>query len=74
MHFFGPYTYRSSFGATTDEEERERSLAHLAEVITRDVIEPMIRVLSVPAMVQRGWRKIWQWHMLCAKPWATTTN
>ncbi len=33
VHFFGPYTYRSSFGATTDEEERERSLAHLAEVI-----------------------------------------
>ncbi|UDY35357.1 aspartate aminotransferase family protein [Dermatobacter hominis] len=33
VHFFGPYTYRSSFGATTDEEERERALEHLAQVI-----------------------------------------
>jgi len=33
VHFMGPYPYRSSFGATTDEEECERALAHLAEVI-----------------------------------------
>jgi len=33
VHFFGPYTYRSAFGSATDEEERERALAHLADVI-----------------------------------------
>jgi taurine--2-oxoglutarate transaminase len=33
VHFMGPYCYRSSFGATTEEEEGERALAHLAEVI-----------------------------------------
>lgn len=33
VHFMGPYPYRSSFGATSEAEEGERALAHLAEVI-----------------------------------------
>jgi taurine--2-oxoglutarate transaminase len=33
VHFFGPYLYRSAFHATTEVEECERALAHLAEVI-----------------------------------------
>ena len=33
VHFFGPYTYRSAFHATTEEEECERALEHLAQVI-----------------------------------------
>src|SRR4051812_34719198 len=33
VHFFGPYTYRSAFSATTDEEECERALAHLEQVV-----------------------------------------
>lgn len=33
VHFFGPYPYRSSFGAATDEQECERALAHLADVV-----------------------------------------
>ena len=33
VHFFGPHLYRSSFWATTPEEESARALAHLAEVI-----------------------------------------
>jgi len=33
VHFFGPYTYRSSFGAETDAEECERSLEHLSQVV-----------------------------------------
>jgi taurine--2-oxoglutarate transaminase len=33
VHFLGPYAYRSSFGATTEVEEGERALAHLAEVV-----------------------------------------
>ena len=33
VKFFGPFLYRSEFGATTDEEECERSLAHLRSVV-----------------------------------------
>lgn len=33
VHFHGPYPYRSSFGATSDQEEADRAIAHLAEVI-----------------------------------------
>lgn len=32
-HFFGPYPYRSAFHAATPEEEAERALAHLEQVI-----------------------------------------
>ncbi len=34
VHFFGPYLYRTHFWAQTDEEETERALAHLRDVIT----------------------------------------
>jgi taurine--2-oxoglutarate transaminase len=33
VHFFGPFLYRSVFGARTTEEEGERALAHLEQVI-----------------------------------------
>lgn len=33
VHFFGPHLYRSSFWSQTQEQESERALAHLAEVI-----------------------------------------
>jgi taurine--2-oxoglutarate transaminase len=33
VHFFGPYLYRSAFGAATESEECERALAHLEQVI-----------------------------------------
>ena len=33
VHFFGPFLYRSHFHATTVEEERDRALAHLDELI-----------------------------------------
>jgi taurine--2-oxoglutarate transaminase len=32
-HFFGPYTYRSPFWATTEEEEGDRALQHLEATI-----------------------------------------
>ncbi|MBE7700065.1 aspartate aminotransferase family protein [Oerskovia sp. Sa1BUA8] len=32
-HFFGPFTYRSSFGATTDAQECAAALRHLREVV-----------------------------------------
>ncbi|MFI7062512.1 aspartate aminotransferase family protein [Kribbella sp. NPDC050124] len=34
VHFFGPFLYRSAFSASTEEEERDRALAHLEQVIT----------------------------------------
>lgn len=33
VHFFGPFLYRSAFGAGTPEEECARALAHLEQVI-----------------------------------------
>ncbi|MGH7643153.1 MAG: aspartate aminotransferase family protein [Candidatus Dormibacteria bacterium] len=33
VHFLGPYLYRSSFGAKTEEEECRAALSHLREVI-----------------------------------------
>jgi taurine--2-oxoglutarate transaminase len=33
VHFFGPYLYRSSFWSKSEEEECNRALAHLEEVI-----------------------------------------
>ena len=33
VHFFGPFLYRSAFGSSTPEEECERALAHLEQVI-----------------------------------------
>ncbi|MBN9608190.1 MAG: aspartate aminotransferase family protein [Actinobacteria bacterium 69-20] len=34
VHYFGPYPYRSSFHATTEEEETTRALEHLRELVT----------------------------------------
>ena len=33
VHFFGPYLYRSAFGSSTPQEECERALEHLEQVI-----------------------------------------
>ncbi|TIC79354.1 aspartate aminotransferase family protein [Nocardioides sp. GY 10127] len=33
VHFFGPFLYRSPFHSTTEEEECERALAHLEQVV-----------------------------------------
>jgi taurine--2-oxoglutarate transaminase len=33
VHFFGPFPYRSAFGSASAEEECERALAHLEQVI-----------------------------------------
>jgi taurine--2-oxoglutarate transaminase len=34
VHFFGPYAYRSSFWAADEQQESERALAHLEQVVT----------------------------------------
>ncbi|GAB3270811.1 aspartate aminotransferase family protein [Kineosporia babensis] len=34
VHFFGPFLYRSAFNSSTPEEESQRALSHLEQVIT----------------------------------------
>ncbi len=36
VHFFGPYAYRSAFWAATEEEESQRALEHLEQVIAME--------------------------------------
>src|SRR5882757_8707881 len=33
VHFWGPYLYRSAFHAETEEQEADRALAHLEQLI-----------------------------------------
>jgi taurine---2-oxoglutarate transaminase len=67
VHFFGPFPYRSAFGASTPEEECERALAHLEQVILLEgpstisalVLEPVTGssgVIVPPAGYLRGVR------------------
>ncbi|WP_285116166.1 aspartate aminotransferase family protein [Leifsonia sp. fls2-241-R2A-40a] len=45
-HFFGPYSYRSAFHSTTPEEETQRALEHLENVI---VLEGATTVAAIIA-------------------------
>jgi taurine---2-oxoglutarate transaminase len=36
LHFFGPYLYRSEFNATSEQEECDRALAHLRQVVAME--------------------------------------
>ncbi len=79
VHFFGPYLYRSSFNATTEEEECERALRHLEEVITFEgaqhvaaiILETVVGtngILVPPAGYLPGVREICSRHgivMIC---------
>lgn len=49
-HFFGPYLYRTAFNATTPEEECERALAHLRQVIELEG-PPTIAALILESVV-----------------------
>ncbi len=44
-HFFGPYLYRSSFWATSQEQESERALQHLEQVIQFEGPETIAAIL-----------------------------
>jgi taurine--2-oxoglutarate transaminase len=69
IHFFGPFIYRSAFGSRTPEEECERALAHLEQVILLEgpstisalVLESVIGssgVIVPPAGYLRGVREL----------------
>ncbi|TIC88283.1 aspartate aminotransferase family protein [Nocardioides sp. GY 10113] len=50
VHFFGPFLYRSPFNATTEEEECQRALAHLEQVIALEGASTIAAIIleSVP--------------------------
>ena len=73
VHFFGPFLYRSTFGSRTPEEECERALAHLEQVILLEgpstisalVLESVIGssgVIVPPAAYLRGVRDLCTRH------------
>jgi taurine---2-oxoglutarate transaminase len=73
VHFFGPFLYRSAFGSSTHEEEGERALAHLEQVILLEgpstisalVLEPVTGssgVIVPPAGYLRGVRDLCTRH------------
>ncbi|WP_435742061.1 aspartate aminotransferase family protein [Nocardioides sp. SYSU DS0663] len=48
VHFFGPFLYRSSFHATSEAEECERALAHLAELIAFEGPQTIAAIIVEP--------------------------
>ncbi len=52
--FFGPHLYRSAFHATTEEEESDRALRHLAEVIQFEGPDTVAAVLLEPVVGTNG--------------------
>src|SRR5215212_5120058 len=73
VHFFGPFQYRSVFGSSTTEEECERALAHLEQVILLEgpstiaalVLESVVGssgVIVPPAGYLRGVRDLCTGH------------
>jgi taurine--2-oxoglutarate transaminase len=73
VHFFGPFLYRSTFASSTPEEECERALAHLEQVILLEgpstisalVLEPVTGssgVIVPPTGYLRGVRDLCTRH------------
>lgn len=54
VRFFGPYLYRSPFGATTEAEESARALAHLEEVLTLEGPNNVAAILVEPVVGTNG--------------------
>lgn len=50
VHFFGPFLYRSAFHATSQEEEGERALEHLEQVIALEGPQAIAAIMleSIP--------------------------
>jgi taurine--2-oxoglutarate transaminase len=54
VHFFPPYRYRSAFNAETDEQECERALAHVAQLIELEGPATIAAVLVEPIIGTGG--------------------
>ncbi|NLD75666.1 MAG: aspartate aminotransferase family protein [Acidimicrobiales bacterium] len=54
VHFWGPYPYRSAFGTTTEAEETERALAHLADTIMAEGGHTIAAIILEPVVGTNG--------------------
>jgi taurine--2-oxoglutarate transaminase len=54
VHFWGPYPYRSAFGATTEAEETDRALAHLADTIMVEGPATIAAIILEPVVGTNG--------------------
>jgi len=45
VHFFGPYAYRSAFWSTSEEEEAQRALEHLEQVVAMEGPQTIAAIL-----------------------------
>ena len=48
VHFFGPYLYRSAFSATTQEQECDRALEHLEQVVALEGPHTIAAIILEP--------------------------
>ena len=54
VHFWGPYPYRSAFHATSEAEEAERALAHLADTIMVEGPQTIAAIILEPVVGTNG--------------------
>jgi taurine--2-oxoglutarate transaminase len=54
VHFWGPYPYRSAFATTTEAEETERALAHLADTIMVEGPQTIAAIILEPVVGTNG--------------------
>ncbi len=54
VHFWGPYPYRSAFNASSDAEETERGLAHLADTIMVEGPQTIAAIILEPVVGTNG--------------------
>ena len=54
VHFWGPYPYRSAFGTTTEADECERALVHLADTIMVEGPDAIAAIILEPVVGTNG--------------------
>jgi len=54
VHFWGPYPYRSAFGSTTEADETERALRHLADTIMVEGPSTIAAIILEPVVGTNG--------------------
>jgi taurine--2-oxoglutarate transaminase len=54
VRFCGPYAYRSSFHATSEEQECERALAHVEEILTYEGPQTVAAIIVEPIVGTNG--------------------
>jgi taurine--2-oxoglutarate transaminase len=54
VHFWGPYLYRSAFSAQTPEEETDRALRHLLDVIMVEGAHTIAAIILEPVVGTNG--------------------